>query len=78
MGVMSPYFGSIIQTSTFDAGRRMKNRATREKRSISQEDDHSAEEIVASIRDGRIDSPRFTEDHELFDLYGYHHLQPQR
>ncbi len=91
---------AILQVRGIDSGlyRSLKNRATREKRSISQEvifilekylarpksmdvnpteeflqlsgsweDDHSAEEIVASIRDGRIDSPRFTEDHELFD-----------
>ena len=76
----------------------LKNRALKEKRSISQEviyiierylarpkaldvspteeflqlsdsweDDRSAEEIVASIRDGRNDSMRFTADHELFD-----------
>ena len=83
---------AILQVRGIDSGlyQSLKNRATREKRSISQEvifilekylarpksmdvnpteeflqlsgsweDDHSAEEIVASIRDGRIDSPRF-------------------
>lgn len=76
----------------------LKNRASKERRSISQEviyiierylarpkaldvnpteeflqlsdsweDDRSAEEIVASIRDERNDAMRFTADHELFD-----------
>ena len=33
----------------------------------SWEDDRSAEEIVASIRDRRNDSPRFASSRELFD-----------
>jgi hypothetical protein len=35
--------------------------------SDSWEDDRSAEEIVASIRDGRNESLRFAADHGLFD-----------
>lgn len=84
-----------IDNSLYQA---LKNHASREKRSISQEvihilekylscpklldsnpteaflrlsgsweDDRSAEDIVASIRDGRTESSRFTPRNELFD-----------
>ena len=91
---------AILQVRDIDSGlyQSLKNRASKEKRSISQEvifilekylarpksmdvspteeflqlsgsweDDRSAEEIVTSIREGRIESPRFAADHELFD-----------